>query len=545
MNSHTLSHDFWMTLEDFDSYFSGAEFNVEPKSIDRISQTRRFIDHLLSEGIRVYGLTTGFADLRNRSVSAEQSHQLSENLIRSHDAGIGNFLHENITYGAMIVRAHSLIKGCSGFSKEALQTLLDMINCQIIPEIPETGSLGASGDLAFLARLGRSMMGDPVPVRYRGQVCMAGEALKKENIRPFYPLAKEGLALTNGTSFMASMLAQGYQEVINSLDHVKSLSSIFLNAVQATDAAFYQPIHDVRYHAGQSFIAEQLAAFFEGSDLIDRAGIQDDYSIRCLPQLFGPRFQAIFEQREKIENELNAATDNPLIFRGDEITPDVDPSRRMEFEGLDWIVVSGGNFHGEILTTSADIIRLSMAKIALILERQLTYLLNPFRNGDKLPLYLIPRTENAGLESGHMITQYTANALTHKICHLAYPAGLMNLTSANEAEDLVSYGATACQKLLEQNRLFEELISIYLICVSQAYALTRPRAKALNPFTEEVFEKIQEKLDFPYFEEEGFDTRYAIAQDLIQSKVLLSEAPIDLLYLERAAQQGRSKKMLV
>ena len=226
------------------------------------------------------------------------------------------------------------------------------------------------------------------------------------------------------------------------------------------------------------------------------------------------------EQKTKIERELNAITDNPLIFRESELSLDVDPSRMIQFDGKNWAVVSGGNFHGETSGTIADTIAIANAKIALTLERQLTYMLNPYRNGKKLPIYLVADPKNAGFLSGFMITQYTGNALTHKISLLSHPASVINMTSANESEDVVSYGATAAHKLLNQIDHMNELLAIHLVTTTQAYSLVRKDRIDKNPLCEELFEKIHSQIPFPQTEDESFDKKYEAALKILDSGIL-------------------------
>jgi histidine ammonia-lyase len=513
-----LTADYWMTLDDFSHFLSNeCTFTLSGALTSRLIKTRRFIDYLLSKQIRVYGLTTGFADLRNMAVDADKAALLSKNLILSHDAGIGKPLPSEVTFGAMCLRAHSLAKGYSGFSPESMETLVQMINSKIIPEIPCTGSLGASGDLAFLARLGRAMMGEEVFVAYQGQRILAKEALHLAGISPMNPKAKEGLALTNGTSFMASMLAIAYSKEIQFLENLISLTGLFLNATSAISAAFYEMVHAVRHQSGQMRIARALSPFLpekEGSE------VQNDYCIRCLPQILGPKLELILEQKTKIEKELNAITDNPLIFCNSELSRDVDRAWVIPFDGDEWAVISGGNFHGETTATIADTIAIANAKIALTMERQLTYMLNPFRNKGKLPIYLVADPKNAGFQSGFMIAQYTGNALAHKISLLASPASIYNMTSANESEDVVSYGATAAHKLLDQMGHMNELLAIFLLEAAQAYALSRRKRKKKNALCEELFEKIQAEIPLPQTEDESFDQKYTAALSLLESGIL-------------------------
>lgn len=521
-----LDRKYSLSLLDFFKILNAPEqLTISNEVYDILDEGRDFINHLLEKEERVYGITTGFGSLRNQLISSEKASELSINLIRSHDAGIGHSFPQDLVLGAMITRLHTLSKGNSGFSKEALQTLCAMINHQIIPEIPCTGSLGASGDLAFLARLGRAMMGDPVQVTFQGKKMLASKALQQANILPFVPLAKEALALTNGTSFMASMLAIGFKRELNCLNHLIASTGLFLNATGALDIAFYESIHAARNQNGQSFIANIFRGFFERSDLIDRREIQNDYCIRCIPQIFGPRIEMILSLKDKIEKELNAITDNPLLFKGEEVSKDVNPLYLHEYQGEKWAILSGGNFHGENLTTYADIITLSNAKIGLTLERQFAYMLNPLRNNQVLPNYLVANPEKIGLQSGFMIPHYTANALVHKMCLIAQPSSLMNSTSSNEAEDVVSYGATACHKLLDQMDLFEQLLSIHLLTSAQAYSIARKKQGAKNPIAEALFQIINEQTPLPKLNDDGFDNLYEKMTQLIYSQKLVKVLP--------------------
>jgi histidine ammonia-lyase len=499
-----------------------AFFFLDQETVKKIEETREFINYLINKEIKVYGLSTGFADLRNRVIPKHSLSQLSINLIRSHDAAIGNYMPLHIVRGAMILRCHSLSFGNSGMSKEGLNVLIQMINSNIIPLVPETGSLGASGDLAFLARLGMAMMGEKVPVNHQGQVINANIALQVESIPPFIPKAKEGLALINGTPFLTSYAAIAYKRLKNCLNHLPALLSLFLTSVNANKSAFYQSIHNVRGNIHQSNFAKMLLKLLPENELLEYTDQQDDYCIRCLPQILGPRYYTILQQEQVLESELNAVTDNPLIFKNEEISPDVSNLEKLSFNGSSWCVISGGNFHGENISTSCDIIRLQNAKIALTLERQITYMLNPFRNKDALPCYLINSEKDEGLRSGFMIAQYTANALTHKICHNAAPVGTMNLTSGNESEDIVSYGATAAQKMFEQVEYLEELLAIYLTTALQAYSLSKYKSNRTGSFAEEVFSLLSREMKFPRTDDESLNPLFEENLKLIRSQKLVN-----------------------
>ena len=527
----TLSKTEAFGLDDFKNVvFNQSDLKICPQSLQRLSETREFIDYLLDKKAKVYGLTTGFADLRSKTIDPLQAAELSCNLLKSHDAGIGSSLPFEVVLGAMLVRASSLAKGHSGFQPQSLETLVQMINHRIVPLVPKTGSLGASGDLAFLARLGRAMCGHNVQVWCGGTITDAKDALQKAKIAPFVPLAKEGLAITNGTSFMISMIAIAFLQEIHEIENILAMQGLFFNAIGSVDAAFNQSIQNVRKQKGQKLVSEILFRHFDFSPFIDFEGVQDDYCIRCLPQIFGPKIELILEQYPKIERELDAVTDNPLFFKEEEISPDIFKERLIRHKNENWVVLSGGNFHGECLTTIADAICIANVKIALTLERQITYMLNPFRNKNKLPCYLIADSLKAGLISGYMITQYTANALAQKISQLGIPTSIFNITSANESEDIVSYGASAGERLLEQLSLLKELNAIYLTVATQAYSFSRHRylaqKKNIPPelLAEKIFIKVQDfsGQDYPITSEESFEKRYHLAGELLATENLRS-----------------------
>lgn len=517
-----IGHTRIFTIEDFyDSVWGGKPISLNPLSAERLDECREFVAELLKKNVPVYGLTTGFGDLRSKSVLPKDAATLSSNIMLSHDAGIGKPLPLDIVKGAMILRANSLSKGNSAFDQKSLETLIAMINANIIPEIPSIGSLGASGDLALLARLGRAMQGHKdVKVYYKGELTNAKEALEKAGIAPFIPAAKEGLALTNGTSFMGAMMATAYLKQLQLYENIFALLNLYLNATESVDVAFSSSMQEVRKQEGQTLTAEILRDLLKDSPFINHEKIQDDYSQRCLPSILGPKIEDFLKLSDRVFNELDAVTDNPLIFSKDEISKDIAPSRIIEFKDSPWTVISGGNFHGEVIATAADELVNFNAKIALTLERHTTFLNNPKRNDDQFNTYLIVDKAQAGLKSGFMILQYTANALTQKICALANPVGNFNLTSANESEDIVSYGTSAAQKLLEQLELMQLLTTVYLTMVAQAYSITKEKIEKEtkidpNLTSEKLFAEVQTLVKFPIKEEVSFDEIYDKLKSLL------------------------------
>lgn len=523
----TLDRHTEMTIEAFHSIvYGGAWLSVGETVQARLTETRDFIDYLLDQfqkaspenkkQFEAYGINTGFADLRDKPISPEQAGTLSTNIIRSHDAGIGDALPLDVVLGAMVLRANTLAKGYSGFQLHNLQTLVDMINHRIIPVVPRYGSLGASGDLAYLARIGGAMLGDAdVEVWYSGHVMSAGEALEKAGISPMVPGAKEGLALTNGTPFMASMITIAYLNMLQHWENTLADQVLFLNCIQAIDAAFYDCIHDVRQQEGQSVIARFLYAHIKDSPLINRTGIQNDYSIRCIPQILGPKIDEFRQKKREIEAELNAVTDNPLIFKEGEFGDYVTPSRKIRFRDQDWIVVSGGNFYGGYSAHPADVFSFCNAEMVNMAERQHTYLLNPKRNAKTLNSYLVANEAEVGLKSGHMIVQYTHNALVTQMTYLASPISTLKIDSGNHCEDIVSQGALAGIKLLEQLELIGHQNTLKFVSAMQAYSIARahcPDVQANAALTSEQLYAYAIKstgLTFPYTEDRNFSERYA------------------------------------
>lgn len=492
----------------------------------RLNDARIFVNHLLDNDIRVYSITTGFGDLRDKPVSKQHTDELSYNIIMSHDAGIGEPIPQHITKGAMLLCANSLSKGYSGIKVSSLTTLIAMINENIIPIIPSSGSLGASGDLAFLARLGRAMQGHDVAVWHNGIVTTAEKALSEANIALFKPTAKEGLALTNGTSFMLSELLINYMRQISCFENIFASLALYLNATSSPSIAFASSVHNARNQKGQSLVASILHSFMDQSPFYCKEHIQADYSQRCLPQILGAKIDLLYEQKSRIFNEINAVTDNPLIFRDDEITPDIKAEHIFHLNDARWTVISSGNFHGEVLASTADILRLINAKVALTLERQLNFLSNSWRNKGLFNEHLVYDANKLGLHSGYMIPVYTVNALTQKICYLAQPVTNFNISSSNEVEDVVSYGASSVELLSKSLDYMDQLTAVYLSITAQAYAIAREAITNIDPnlISERIFATIQdafqEGFKYPTKEEISFSDRYNVIADLLASSAL-------------------------
>ena len=418
----------------------------------KVERAAKAVQDLLSRGEIVYGVTTGFGAFKDRIISPDQVETLQRNIIISHAVGTGNIFDIPTTRAIMLIRANTLAHGHSGIRLSTLNFLLEMINRGIYPCIPEKGSLGASGDLAPLAHMALVMIGEGEAI-FHGDKLTGSEALKRAGLVPVTLAAKEGLALTNGTSVMCAVAAL-------SVEHSERLSRcadvagcLSLEALHGTTLAFDERIHAVRPHPRQIECAATLRALLAGSEftrLHDPKNVQDAYTLRCIPQVHGAIRDAIAYAHWVIEIELNAVTDNPLIFV-DETTGKVD-------------IISGGNFHGEPIAIAMDYLAIALTELGNISERRIMRLTDGASNSNVLPPFL---TKEGGLNSGFMITQYTAAALATENKILAHPASVDNIPTSANVEDHVSMGNTACLKARQILLNIEHILAIELLAASQ------------------------------------------------------------------------------
>jgi histidine ammonia-lyase len=415
-----------LTIEDV---ISVARENVPVKlsmtGKARLLKSREIVEKILTSGQTVYGVNTGFGKFSAVSVSREDTNALQRNIIMSHSGGIGEPLPQEVVRAMMLLRANSLAKGFSGARTVLVQLLLDMLNTGIHPVVPCQGSVGASGDLIPLAHIALAMIGLG-EVEYRGKVIPSTEAFQATGLHPINLVAKEGLALINGTQFMSGL---GCLAVYDSLQLVKTASITAVMTFEALDgipSAYDARIQEVRPHKGQKQCAAIMRRLLQGSELLSRKKhkrVQDAYTLRCIPQVHGASLDAINYVRQVLETEINSATDNPLIF------PDTGE------------VISGGNFHGQPLALALDFLAMAVSELGSISERRIERLVNPALSG--LPAFL---TEYGGLNSGMMILQYGAAALASENKVLAHPASVDSIPTSGNQEDHVSMGSIAARK---------------------------------------------------------------------------------------------------
>ncbi len=423
---------------------------LSPDAITRIKTCRALIERIITSQRPVYGVTTGVGELRNVTVSPEEVIRLQQNIVRSHAAGVGDPLPEEVVRATMLLRANTLACGYSGVRPELVMLLVDMLNAGVHPLIPAQGSVGASGDLAPLAHLALAMTGEGVAVHH-GERLGSADALRRAGLRPLQLAAKEGLALINGTQVMTALAVLALVDAEHLAIVADIAAAMSLEALAGTDAALDPVLHDLRPYPGQRASAANLRALVAGSETIARSrasNVQDAYSLRCAPQVHGTTRDALGHVRRVLEIEAMAVTDNPVCV----------PDREL--------VITGGNFHGQPVALAADLLAIAVATLANISERRVERLVNPHLSG--LPAFL---TARSGLESGYMLAQYTAAALVSENKVLAHPASVDSIPTSANQEDHVSMGTIAARKAREVVRNAQTVLGAELVCAAQALEL--------------------------------------------------------------------------
>lgn len=441
------------------------------------------VQTLLARGTIAYGITTGFGAFKDKIIPPDQVELLQHNILVSHAVGVGEPFDIPTTRAIMLIRANTLSRGHSGIRLSTLQLLVDMLNAGIHPVIPEKGSLGASGDLAPLAHMALPIIGEG-KVKYQGEVMSGTEAFKRAELTPIKLAAKEGLALTNGTTIMTAM---GVLQTLRAERYSQTADiagCLSLEALNGTDLAFDERIHNLRPFPRQIECAAYLRSLLKGSEFTrehSSLNVQDAYTLRCIPQVHGAVRDAIAYARWAFEIELNAVTDNPLIFidEKDEIT-----------------VLSGGNFHGEPLAIAMDYLAFSVAELGNISERRTMRLTDESSNIHTLPAFL---TKQGGLNSGFMILQYTAAALATENKVFAHPASVDTIPTSANVEDHVSMGATAAVKLRGVLDNVERILAIELMSAAQGIDFRKQvigAEKRLGEGTRSAYALIREHVPF-------------------------------------------------
>ncbi|MFW5889188.1 MAG: histidine ammonia-lyase [Bacillota bacterium] len=441
----------------------------------RVEKAQIYVQQVLESEDPTYGINTGFGKLSNVSISKDKTNQLQENLIKSHACGVGEKLSETTVRGMLLLRINALIKGYSGIRYKVIEKMLELLNKDITPIVYAKGSLGASGDLAPLSHMALPLIG-------LGEVCYKGKeyeaiiGLNKAGIEPLSGLkAKEGLALINGTQAITSIGALTLFKALNIFNLSIYTYALTMEALRGIVDIFDNEIHKLRNQSGQIYVAKTMEDILKDSKLTTKQGelcIQDAYSLRCGPQVLGASLDTLNYVYDIIEKEMNAVTDNPLVF----------PERKK--------VISAGNFHGQPLALAMDYLTIAMSEVANISERRLERMVNTNLN-DGLPPFLV---KNPGINSGLMIVQYSAASLVSENKVLSHPASVDSIPSSANQEDHVSMGNHAARKASEVVDNVYKVLSMELLTALQAVDFRD--VNKLSSKTKKIYDYVRQEIAF-------------------------------------------------
>jgi histidine ammonia-lyase len=430
-----------------------VEIGVQAKQ--RIAESNELINEVLASGDQVYGVNTGFGQLAQVRISADDLAQLQVNLVRSHAVGVGKNLDDNIVRLVMLMKIIALAEGFSGVRPELIDALCALLNNNIYPCIPEKGSVGASGDLAPLAHLAGVLIGAG-EARVNGTVVPAQIALRDAGLTPVVLEPKEGLALLNGTQVSTALALAAVFRTENILAAALAAGAMASDAIKGSDTPFDKRIQSARGHGGQIAVATVLRNLMSGSEIrashLTCSRVQDPYSIRCQPQVAGACLDVLRHVSKVLQTEANAVTDNPLVF--------ADTNA----------VLSGGNFHAEPVALAADYLALAIAEIGSLSERRTALLIDSHLSG--LPAFLV---QAGGLNSGFMMAQVTAAALTSENKTLAHPASVDSIPTSANQEDHVSMATFAARRLHDMLDNVAHIVAIELLAAAQGVEFHRPQ----------------------------------------------------------------------
>jgi histidine ammonia-lyase len=492
-----------LTLVDVAAVAAGAEVHLPAAVRDGVVAARRVVEDAVGSDRVVYGVTTGFGALANVRVPGDRAADLQHGIVRSHATAVGRPLPREEARAMLLLRAHVLALGHSGVRPELIERMVQMLNADVIPAVPEQGSLGASGDLAPLANLALPLIGAGETLDDRGTE-PASEALARAGFEPLRLEAKEGLALVNGTQGMLAIGGLAAERLRSLLRTADVVAAMTIEAALGTDAPFDQRLQVLRPHPGAEASASNLRRLLAGSPILashrdSEHLVQDAYSLRCAPQVHGAARDALAFARGALEVEVNAVSDNPIVLPGD------------------GEILSGGNFHGQPVAVALDTIATATVGLASISERRLYRLLDPaLSNG--LPAFLVPES---GLNSGFMLVQYTAASLVSESKSLAHPASVDSIPSSAGQEDHVSMGMIAARHARDVVANAETVLALEALGAAQALDLRAP----LEPGSATVAVKDAVRATVPFFEaDREFGPDIAEATRLVRSGALADAA---------------------
>jgi histidine ammonia-lyase len=448
---------------------------IDESSKEKVNLARNYVEKVVESEKPVYGINTGFGKLVDVSIAKKDVSRLQENLIKSHACGVGEAFSEPIVRGMLLLRINALIKGMSGIRLEVIEKMVEFLNKRLTPVVFSKGSLGASGDLAPLSHMALPIIGLG-EVFYQGERLDAVLGLKRAGITPLKSLkAKEGLSLINGTQAMTSVGAIALLEAKNLIDLSMYGLAFTMQALEGIDEVFNDKIHKARNQIGQIKVSKAMLEILSESRLTTKQGekrVQDGYSLRCSPQVIGASLDAVEYCQNVIEREMNAVTDNPIVFVEDDK------------------VISAGNFHGQPIALAMDLLGIAVSELANISERRLERMVNAsLSNG--LPPFLV---KNPGINSGFMIVQYSAASLVSENKVLAHPASVDSIPSSANQEDHVSMGTIGARKALEIAKNTRYVLSMEILTALQAIDFRN--SDLLSPKTKQVYDYIRNSIHF-------------------------------------------------
>jgi len=430
-----------------------AKVKLSAQARRAVQRCRKVVEELVAKNAIIYGVTTGIGELARVRVPVEVSMELQKRIVYSHSAGVGKFFDEDEVRGAMLLRANTLAKGYSAVRLSTVETLIKMLNRNVVPAINEKGSVGTSGDLSPLSQMAEVVMGEGRAF-YRGKLMPGKQAMKLAGIKPVVLSYKEGLGLINGSQMFTACGALRLYDALRLMKTAIIASAMSADALRTPMRGFDKRIHAVRPFHGQNVVAANLRKLLKGSKLAGASGkVQDAYSLRCIPQIYGPSVDALLYARQQIEIEMNSAADNPLFF----------PEHRER--------LSCGNFHGQPVAMALDIAAIAMSEVGSLSERHINRLMNPNLNVG-LPAFLV---KGEGLNSGLMVAQYTAASLASENKLLAQPAIIDNFSMAADQEDHVCMGPISARKLKEIIWNVVHILAIEMMSAAQAFDFLEAR----------------------------------------------------------------------
>lgn len=477
MNSFKYGEDYLSSSIALSIAKSTCEGFLTEETIERINQSANYVQEIVDSGKVVYGINTGFGPLCTTLISPQDTKKLQENILKSHAVGVGDPIEKELSKLMMILKVHALAKGFSGIQLSTVERIIWHIQNDLVPVVPKQGSVGASGDLAPLSHLFLPLIGLG-KIWKEGKPVDTSTVLREYNMEPIHLGAKEGLALINGTQFMAAHGVKAVVEMNRLMNNADLIATLMIEGLNGSIKPFYTELHQLRPYKGNTFVASTIFNLLKGSEILEShkncSRVQDPYSLRCIPQVHGASRNAWLHFKEIIETEINSVTDNPIIINSE-------------------LTISGGSFHGQPIALPLDYATLAVSELGNISDRRVYLSLEGETNG--VPKLLMKTT---GLNSGFMILQYSTAAIASENKGLCFPASADSIPTSLGQEDHVSMGSISGRKLLQVLDNVDKILSIELLCAAQAKDFHNPMKS--TAVVETMHQHIRTKI--PHIEED-------------------------------------------